>query len=215
LFKPGNTSNQAGVVRSKRRTLLFSWSILELAIETETFLINLTSKAPWARRGPTSRLTEGLSDLPKRLVLVLDTSIIAVKYLITLIKNWRKHATDQELPPMEVGKERFRKMFPNLAREISDEEKKVTIDSIRTEAEAAEKSAATKKNLSNYDPDVIDFLRRCDNVQQAEEIITYMQNRGEVTPDYAKKLRQQLKKKGIRSFGSKKEEGYYFKASEQ
>lgn len=116
---------------------------------------------------------------------------------------------------MEVGKERFRKMFPNLAREIDDEEQKVSIDSIRTEPKTAEKSAATQKNLSNYDPDVIDFLRRCDNVQQAEEIITYMQNRGEVTPNYAKQLRQQLRKKGIRSFGSKKKEGYYFEVSEQ
>lgn len=116
---------------------------------------------------------------------------------------------------MEVGKERFRKMFPNLAREIDDEEKKVPIDSVRTETKTAEKSATTQKDLSNYDPDVIDFLRRCDNVQQAEEIITYMQNRGEITPECARKLRQQLKKKGIRSFGSKKEEGYYFKVREQ
>ncbi|MGB9135297.1 MAG: DUF2095 family protein [Candidatus Bathyarchaeia archaeon] len=116
---------------------------------------------------------------------------------------------------MEVGKDQFKKTFPNLAREMNDEEKKVTIDSIRTDTKTAEKTATNQKNLSNYDPNIIDFLRRCDNPQQAEEIITYMQSRGEITPDYAKKLRQQLKKKGIRSFGSKREEGYYFKVSEQ
>jgi hypothetical protein len=116
---------------------------------------------------------------------------------------------------MEVGKDQFKRTFPNLAREINDEEKKVTIASIRTDIETAEKTATTQKSFSNYDPDVVDFLRRCDNKQQAEEIISYMQDRGEIPPDYANRLRQQLRKKGIRSFGSKKEEGYYFQSSEQ
>ena len=116
---------------------------------------------------------------------------------------------------MEISKVQFKKTFPHLAKEMSNDQKGVTINSIRSDTRNAEKTAATQKNLSNYDPDVIDFLRRCDNTQQAEEIINYMQSRGEITNDYAKKLRLQLKKKGLRSFGPKKEEGYYFKVSEQ
>jgi hypothetical protein len=112
---------------------------------------------------------------------------------------------------METTKDQFKKTFPHLAREMNDDPKGVTVDSIRSDTRTAEKTAATQKNLSNYDPDIVDFLRRCDNTQQAEEIINYMQSRGEITNDYAKKLRLQLKKKGLRSFGPKKEEGYYFK----
>jgi len=38
-----------------------------------------------------------------------------------------------------------------------------------------------------------------------------LEKRGELTKEYAAELREQLKKEGVRSFGSKKEENYYFK----
>jgi len=110
---------------------------------------------------------------------------------------------------MEMDKEKFRKMFPNLARELEDDEDKVSISSVRSDATTGEK--AVSERFLHYMPDVIDFIRRCDTEQQAEEIIAYMEKRGEVSQDYAQKLRKQLKDKGVRSFGPKKEEGYYFK----
>ena len=113
---------------------------------------------------------------------------------------------------MEIDKETFKKLFPNLAREMELGECKVTINSIRTNIKAGEKAASRK--FQHYDPDVIDFIRRCDTEEQAEEIIDYMERRGEITTEYAKKLRKQLKEKGVRSFGPKKEEGYYFKYGE-
>jgi len=114
---------------------------------------------------------------------------------------------------MEIDEDHFKKMFPNLTKEVNVGKQKVTINSVRSDRKAAEKTAAAQKNLSNYNPDIIDFLRRCDTKQQAEEIITYMENRGEIPHNHAQKLRQQLRKKGVRSFGPKKEEGYYFKVS--
>jgi len=114
---------------------------------------------------------------------------------------------------MEIDEDRFKRTFPKLAKEMKLGKQKVAINSIRSDTKTSEKVAKTQKNLSNYNPDVIDFLRRCDNKQQAEEIITYMENRGEITHNYARKLRQQLQKKGVRSFGTKKEEGYYFEVS--
>ena len=109
---------------------------------------------------------------------------------------------------MEIDKETFKKLFPNLAREMELGECKVTINSIRTNIKAGEKAVSRK--FQHYDPDVIDFIRRCDTEEQAEEIIDYMERKGEITTEYAKKLRKQLKEKGVRSFGPKKEEGYYF-----
>jgi len=110
---------------------------------------------------------------------------------------------------MEINKEQFKRMFPNLAREMSDEESKVTINSVRSDIEAGEKTAS--KSFRGYDPDAIDFLRRCDNEEQAKEIIDYLERRKEISKEYAAQLRRQLKEKGVRSFGSKKEDGYYLK----
>jgi hypothetical protein len=110
---------------------------------------------------------------------------------------------------MELEDEKFRKMFPNLAQEISARDCVAKIDSVRSDAITGEK--AVTKRFTNYSPDVIDFLRRCDKPEQAEEIICYLEKRQEISPDYAKKLKKQLKTKGVRSFGAKKEADYYLK----
>ena len=110
---------------------------------------------------------------------------------------------------MDIKKKRFQKMFPNLARELESGECGTTINSVRSDPTTAEK--AVSKRFTGYIPDVIDFLRRCDNGEQAEEIISYLEKKGEISPEYAKKLRKQLKEKGVRSFGSKKEDNYYLK----
>ncbi len=113
---------------------------------------------------------------------------------------------------MEIDKETFRKLFPNLAREMENNECKVSITSVRSNINVGERAASRK--FQHYMPDVIDFIRRCDTEKQAEEIIDYMEKRGEITKEYANKLRKQLKEQGVRSFGPKKEEGYYFKYGE-
>ena len=112
---------------------------------------------------------------------------------------------------MEVDKRTFKKMFPRLAEEMETGKSKASINSIRSDQETEEK--ATDKRFDNYNPDVVDFICRCDNEKQAKEIIDYMKKRGEIDQKYAKKLRTQLKKKGIRSFGAKREEGYYLRES--
>lgn len=110
---------------------------------------------------------------------------------------------------MEIEKKKFRKMFPRLAEELKGEENKTAITSVRSDVQTGEK--AFSKKFASYMPDVIDFIRRCDNEEQVEEIISYMERRKEISREYAKRLRKQLKEKGVRSFGSKKEEGYYLK----
>jgi hypothetical protein len=114
---------------------------------------------------------------------------------------------------VEYGKEKFRKMFPNLAEELESEEHKVAMNSVRTDTEAGEKAASERH--FHYMPDVIDFIRRCDTEEQAEEIIKYMERREEIEKEYAKRLRIQLKDKGVRSFGPKKEENFYLKHGQE
>ena len=110
---------------------------------------------------------------------------------------------------MEIDKKEFRKMFPNLVKELENEENKIAVTSVRSDAQTGEK--ASSKKFAGYMPDVIDFIRRCDNKEQVEEIISYMERRGEISREYAERLRKQLRERGVRSFGSKKEEDYYFK----
>ena len=108
---------------------------------------------------------------------------------------------------MDIKKEKLRKMFPNLAQEMSNGNCETEIAAIRFDSTTAEK--AVSKRFTDYSPDVIDFLRRCDKAKQAEEIICYLEKREEISPEYAKKLRKQLKTNGVKSFGSKKENDYY------
>lgn len=110
---------------------------------------------------------------------------------------------------MDVTKERFRKMFPKLAQEIENGKCGTKISSVRSDYTTGEKEVSRK--FTAYAPDVIDFLRRSDKAEQAEEIICYLENRREISSEYARKLRKQLKEKGVRSFGSKKEIDYYLK----
>ena len=112
---------------------------------------------------------------------------------------------------MEVDKGTFKKMFPYLAEEMEAEKSKVSINSVRSDQETEEK--ASSKRFDNYNPDVVDFICRCDNEKQAEEIIDYMEKRGETDHKFAQKLRAQLRKKGVRSFGAKRGEGYYLRES--
>ena len=114
---------------------------------------------------------------------------------------------------MEFDKKVFRKMFPHLAAEIEGEEQKVSISSFRSNIDAGEKAASkiSSRLFEGYNPDVIDFLRRCDTEEQAEEIICYLEKRGEISKKYASRLKKQLKEKGVRSFGPKKEDDYYLK----
>jgi len=73
---------------------------------------------------------------------------------------------------MDIDKESFRRMFPNLYREMENRDHTIKIDSVRSDD---------------------------------------MKSRGEINEEYAEELLKQLKEKGLRSFGQKKEDGYYFR----
>jgi hypothetical protein len=127
---------------------------------------------------------------------------------------------------MAIDKKSIKKMFPNLVKELEGEENKVKIDSIRADPEKAEEEVcdpdttllkeaetALPDIFRHYNPTVVDFIRRCDTEDQAEEIVCYLLKRREITTQEAAEVRKQIKKEGLRSLGPKKEEGYYFKES--
>ena len=122
----------------------------------------------------------------------------------------REELNLKEMGNMEFDKKRFRKMFSSLADEMETDENRVKISSVRSDVGIAE--GATAKRFDNFIPDAVDYIRRCDDQKQAEEIIDYLEKRHEITVEHAQKLRRQLKTKGVRSFGPKKQDDYYSRA---
>ena len=121
---------------------------------------------------------------------------------------------------MAIDKKSLKKIFPNLYNELETGEVKVPINAVRKNAEAIENAECEEADFAptdlpdkfrHFNPSAVDFIRRCDTDTQAEEIIAYLEKKGEMTKENANEFRSQLKKKGIRSFGPKKEEYYYFK----
>ncbi len=128
-----------------------------------------------------------------------------------------------------MEKKDLRKMFPHLYGELESGEVKVPINAIRKNAAEAEGeveecgcdechepmempvSNGIPDKLRHFNPQAVDFLRRCDTEAQAEEIIAYLEKKGEITNQYASELRCQMKKDGVRCFGPKKEENHYFR----
>ncbi|MHA1166789.1 MAG: DUF2095 family protein [Candidatus Hodarchaeales archaeon] len=64
--------------------------------------------------------------------------------------------------------------------------------------------------LCDYDPGIIDFIRRAKIPEDAIEVVEYMRDRGEITEDQAKELIAQIENNGLESFGQHKPDGYYF-----
>jgi hypothetical protein len=128
---------------------------------------------------------------------------------------------------MAIDKKSIKKIFPHLYEELEAGEIKVPINGVRKNPLEAEEAACsecqdsledefescheTPDKLRHFIPSAVDFIRRCDTETQAEEIIAFLEKKGEITEENAKKLLSQLKKDGVRSFGPKKEENHYFR----
>jgi hypothetical protein len=106
---------------------------------------------------------------------------------------------------MAVEKEKFRRLFPHLAKELSSGSP-TRVDTVLNQDESRVKNT----NLfQGYTPTAVDYLRRCEDEAQAEQTISYLERKKEVSAEYAELLRKQLREKGLRSFGAKKEDDYY------
>jgi len=105
------------------------------------------------------------------------------------------------------GEEELRRRFPHLYAELAVKRHSIAINSSRSSIKDAED--APSSNDRNPLPDAVDYIRRCGNAEEAEEVIAFLEKRAEISKEYAETLRQQLRDHGLASFGSKKEWGYY------
>lgn len=107
----------------------------------------------------------------------------------------------------ELLQDEFRRRFPSLAAEMDKRKQTLGIDAVRTDEREAKR--VIPYSTQGYEPTAIDFMRLCDTERQALEIIDFLESRGELTPEYARKLRHQLTRFGLRSFGPKRNPGCY------
>jgi len=98
----------------------------------------------------------------------------------------------------------FRTAYPSLNKELESGTAKVRISGVCTMSEKTD-TPSTERFL----PHVVDYIRRCDTMDQAVEIINYMLKRGEINTKEAREFKSQLKAQGLRSFGTKKETDHY------
>ncbi|TFG16474.1 MAG: DUF2095 domain-containing protein [Promethearchaeota archaeon] len=114
---------------------------------------------------------------------------------------------------ISYNKEDLKKHFPNLTSEIVQSKKQLSIDAIRTKEEHKEDPFETyKEDLSN--PGVFDFIRRCESLKEALEIIEYLFKRKEIPEELYNLIKESLSEedglnKLISKIGGYKEPGYY------
>jgi len=102
---------------------------------------------------------------------------------------------------IEIDIETLRRKYPNLAKELEEKAMCIEVRGSRTSDEDFQVGM----------PDAVDYIRRCKNVQEAEEVISYLERTKQISKFKASELREQLYSQGLESFGSHKEFGYYMK----
>lgn len=101
--------------------------------------------------------------------------------------------------PLEIPEEELKKKFPNIAKEMEESPPEET------------PRLKVRTDPSCYQPNVFDFLARCDNNKQAIEIVDYLEKRGELPNTEADALRHRISEHGVRSLVKKRAPGHYFR----
>jgi len=114
----------------------------------------------------------------------------------------------------EITSDDLKEKFPNLHAEMTKDNMKIKIDDVEESFSSSDEANQTLDSTDpyrNYEPSTIDFIRRAQTDKEAEEIIRFAQEQGNISPEEADKLLDQLNKEGVRSFGPIKTSGHYFR----
>ncbi len=151
-------------------------------------------------------------------------------------KNKDKEEFDKDIEIPEFATDDIKENFPSLYNEISEEEapklstkevKELLFEDDFEEIDlpneiqsdlindppikVVEKTKPMEKDyLRGFDPQAIDFIRRAKTIEEALEVLNFLEKRNELSSDDCQKLKQQLEDLGLESFGEHKEDGYYF-----
>ncbi len=120
---------------------------------------------------------------------------------------------------VEYSQDEIESLLPNLARELAgNQHNPLEITPKDNEKTPRSQEEIKKVTQSQYDtdselfiPKTENYLRRCETLEEAEELIDHQLEIKEITTKRAEELRELCKKHGVRYFGQKKEWGYYEK----
>jgi len=110
-----------------------------------------------------------------------------------------------------MEKKDFKRLFPRIVNEMETGTSKVDLNNASEPLPSTELSYKEDRKYAGFLPGAVDFLRRCKKVQEAEEIISFLEKKGDVGKDEVNALRKQLREKGLKSFGTHKGPGFYEK----
>jgi len=108
---------------------------------------------------------------------------------------------------MKMSIDEFRRKYPHLAREILDGE------GLGIALEIESDKPVLDDPWRGYLPGVVDYLRRCKTVDEAFQVLDYMEKHGEITREEAEKYRSIIREHGLEYFGPRKEDDYYYKTA--
>lgn len=108
----------------------------------------------------------------------------------------------------EFNSDFFKEKFPHLYEMMEKSENKINVDGVRTKSDEDEDTVEQSEKGSRL-PTVIDYIRLCDDEEDAFEIIDFMEDEEKISSDYAEDLRSQVRERGLDSFGSKRDPGEY------
>ena len=152
-------------------------------------------------------------------------------------KKKKTNEIDEDIDIPEYTPGRIKENFPSLYNELSgDSSAKLSSSDVKELLDTEENDEAInllddrnpneesepqikvvtktkpmeKDYLQGFDPQAIDFIRRAKTEEEALEVLTFLENRGELSADDCQNLKQQLQEQGLESFGDHKPDGYYF-----
>jgi hypothetical protein len=144
------------------------------------------------------------------------------------VKKTNKNGNDSKKVNIEdsnglkitYDKDEISNKFPHLIEEITTRKKSLKIESIdmNVEQEKEKKSQESNNLYPNelYNPEAIDFLRRCTNNKDAIDILDYLIERKEITLEDYHRLKNIISQEGglkrlIEESGGLKRPGYYMR----
>ena len=102
---------------------------------------------------------------------------------------------------MEFDKKEFRKKFPNIYKELGEP--------LEEGSSHPEKLDDEGQQPTELEPQIESYLRRARTVNEALEIVSYLEKRGEISESNALELKREIEKNGVRSFGPLRSWGHY------
>ena len=138
-------------------------------------------------------------------------------------KNSKKESLDEKgllTPPevlsikQEITPDDLKESFPNLHAEITEKRMDIKIDDVEggiSLSDETDSNLGSDDLFSNYEPSTLDYIRRAKTDKEAEEVIHFALKQENIGSEEASNLLDQLSKKGVRSFGSVRTSGHYFR----